>query len=263
MGCSLESGVLFCRVGIRCVLGGKVSIKFERRRWNFVVEMKKKFSQALEKQGPNMGLERGGDEVVAILRRLCSLARIQLPEYSYLSLAEAIYFHRGRVETSRERLQRIGFQGRSLEFVLELFRLYGKICQYLVYEPVPCKSSSRVGSYLIQKIGHEKRECFYVLYLDVQLRVLHEECLFKGGVNYSLVDPRVLFHEAVKHLAVNMIVAHNHPSGSLEPSSEDIELTKRLVKMGDLLEITVLDHFIVTRERYYSFREHGLIGENS
>ena len=80
-----------------------------------------------------------------------------------------------------------------------------------------------------------------------------------GIVNRSLVHPREVFRRAITDNAAAIIVAHNHPSGSLEPSDEDHEVTRRLVEAGQLLGISVLDHLVISREGYFSFLEHSLI----
>jgi len=204
---------------------------------------------------PEKRIHPMAEEMVPILKRLCALARIQIPDYSLSVLCEEM---RG-FEVSRNRLQRIGFHGRALEFFMELFRFGEQFQCFSRNRAMQCNRSSEVGVYLIQKLGNEKRECFYVLYLDYQMRLIHEECLFKGGIHCSLLDLRLIFHEAIKCLATKLIVAHNHPSGKLDPSEEDIQVTKRLIEVGHLLEIEVLDHFIVTQTDYYSFKEHHLI----
>ncbi|HOI43214.1 MAG TPA: JAB domain-containing protein, partial [Elusimicrobiales bacterium] len=80
-----------------------------------------------------------------------------------------------------------------------------------------------------------------------------------GTLNYNLVHPREVFEPAVKNLAAGVIVAHNHPSGCLEPSDEDISLTKRLAEAGRLLGIELLDHVIVAKGGWLSFKEKGLL----
>ncbi|PIY15814.1 MAG: hypothetical protein COZ15_06605, partial [Elusimicrobia bacterium CG_4_10_14_3_um_filter_49_12_50_7] len=80
-----------------------------------------------------------------------------------------------------------------------------------------------------------------------------------GSLNANLVHPREVFEPAIKNLAASVIVAHNHPSGALEPSEDDLEITKRLVEAGQILEIEVADHVIVTKDNYFSFKEKGLV----
>ena len=80
-----------------------------------------------------------------------------------------------------------------------------------------------------------------------------------GTVNASLVHPREVFEPAVRYLTAQIIIAHNHPSGDTEPSEDDLEITKRLVEAGKILGIEVIDHIIVTKNDFFSFKEKKLI----
>jgi DNA repair protein RadC len=98
-----------------------------------------------------------------------------------------------------------------------------------------------------------------VFYLDTRNQEIKRDIVSIGTLNYNLVHPREVFEPAVKNLAASVIVAHNHPSGCLEPSDEDLSLTKRLAQAGKLLGIELLDHVIVTREGFMSFKQKGLM----
>lgn len=105
----------------------------------------------------------------------------------------------------------------------------------------------------------EDREVFRVLLLDTKSRLIRISKVSVGTVNASLVEPREVFKEAITHSATSIILAHNHPSGDPTPSSEDIAITKRLLKAGELLNIHVHDHIIVGLSGHMSLRELGLI----
>lgn len=105
----------------------------------------------------------------------------------------------------------------------------------------------------------ETYEIFYVVMLDRGNRV---KCVFKasqGGLHGTVADPKLIYAAALKCLASSIIVAHNHPSGQLRPSEEDIRLTRKLVEGGRLLDIAVHDHVIMTRGGYYSFADNGML----
>jgi len=104
-----------------------------------------------------------------------------------------------------------------------------------------------------------KKEHFFVFYLDSRNQEIKCELVSVGILNSSIVHPREVFEPAVKYLACQIIVAHNHPSGSLEPSKDDLEITQHLVKSGEILGIELLDHVIVSKNGYFSFKEHKLI----
>lgn len=104
-----------------------------------------------------------------------------------------------------------------------------------------------------------KKEHFVVFFLDTQNQVIRKELVSIGTLNASIIHPREVFEPAIKFLASHIIVAHNHPSGSLEPSDEDLSVTKRLKEAGQLLGIQLLDHVIVTATGYSSLKEQNLL----
>jgi DNA repair protein RadC len=108
-------------------------------------------------------------------------------------------------------------------------------------------------------IRNSKKEHFVVFFLNIQNQVIEREIVSIGILNSSLTHPREVFEPAVKHSAAHVLLAHNHPSGSLEPSDEDIRVTKRLVDSGRVLGIEVIDHVIVTKGGYVSFKEKNLL----
>ena len=101
-------------------------------------------------------------------------------------------------------------------------------------------------------IGDLPHEEFWVLYLNSANRVIHKCRLSSGGITHTTVDIRLLFKNALEQGAVSLILVHNHPSGSITPSKEDIKLTERVRNAGDTLDIKLLDHVIVTEKEYYS-----------
>lgn len=106
-------------------------------------------------------------------------------------------------------------------------------------------SSSKIGNYLANKLLGQKQEQFWVLYFDQQQNLLGEKMLFQGTLDRSWVHPREIFRWAVVYGCASIIVAHNHPSGALTPSDNDLELTKGLKKASKIMKITFLDHFII------------------
>jgi len=108
-------------------------------------------------------------------------------------------------------------------------------------------------------IKNEEQEHFVVLLLDTKNNIKNKHIVSKGTANSSLANPRELFKFAIRENAIAAIVGHNHPSGDPEPSRDDIDVTQRLIKAGELIGITILDHIIVAGERYASLTERGLI----
>lgn len=105
----------------------------------------------------------------------------------------------------------------------------------------------------------ELTEDFVILCLNGAHQILGWVRISRGGLGSSLVDPRVIFAIALQTASSALVLAHNHPSGNLEPSREDQRVTNHLIEAGKLLDIRVLDHVILTREGAFSFRENGLI----
>jgi len=105
----------------------------------------------------------------------------------------------------------------------------------------------------------EHKEYFYALYLDRSNRVLGAYLVSSGGITGTVVDPKIVFQAGLKANATSIILAHNHPSGQTVPSDADVELTKRLISAGKLLELTILDHLIIVPDGYRSFSDDGII----
>jgi DNA repair protein RadC len=110
----------------------------------------------------------------------------------------------------------------------------------------------------LKDIRESRKEHFVVFYLDSRNQEIKREIVSIGTINSSIVHPREVFEGAVKHLASNVLVAHNHPSGELKASEKDIKVTERLRDSGILLGITLLDHIIVTKDGYFSLREKNI-----
>lgn len=106
-------------------------------------------------------------------------------------------------------------------------------------------------------IGNKSQEYFYAIYLDTSKKIIKEKLLFIGTINYSLVHPREVFKEAFLAGASSIILVHNHPTGNVIPSSNDIDTTKRLKEIGEFMGIKVIDHIIIGKNKYYSFFENG------
>ena len=103
----------------------------------------------------------------------------------------------------------------------------------------------------------QTREEMYVLFLNINNQILGYHILSSGGITSTIADLRLLFAVALKSLATSIILAHNHPSGNLKPSESDIKLTTKIKEAGKLMDISLLDHLIITDDGYYSFSDEG------
>lgn len=120
-------------------------------------------------------------------------------------------------------------------------------------------SSASVFELLHPVIGDLPHEEFWVVYLNNSNKVLEKQQLSKGGITGTLVDVRLVLKTALELSAVGLILAHNHPSGTLRPSQSDKQLTQKLKKAAASLDVKVLDHIIVTEKTYFSFADDGLL----
>jgi len=111
----------------------------------------------------------------------------------------------------------------------------------------------------LKDIRDHKKEHFVIFFLDSRNQEIKREVISVGSLNANLVHPREVFEPAVKNLAAQVILAHNHPSGDPEPSEDDLELNKRLVEAGKILGIEVIDHIVIAKNGYLSFKEKGLL----
>lgn len=107
-------------------------------------------------------------------------------------------------------------------------------------------------------LKHEKKEHFVVFYLDTRSKLIKREIISIGNLNSTIVHPREVFEPAIKLLANSIILSHNHPSNSVEPSSADIEITLRIQKSGEILGINLLDHVIVSKNNFFSMKQNKI-----
>ena len=132
------------------------------------------------------------------------------------------------------------------ELVAELEKLYEPVSEVV-------RHSSDVVPILRSMLDNRMQEHFMVIYLDSDKRIIKKKVVFLGTLNRSLVHPREVFHFAVVNDIKKIIIGHNHPSGNIQPSLEDIEMTSKLQRAGAIIGIEIIDHVIVTATNYYSF----------
>lgn len=131
--------------------------------------------------------------------------------------------------------------------------------QQEVIERQQITSSKDAFDILQPHLSDLSTEEFWAIFLNHQNKILYKTCLFRGGIASSVADVRVIFKTALEHFSTQIIVAHNHPAGSLKPSKEDINITQKIKEAGKLLDIDLLDHLILTQNKYYSFKDEGIL----
>ena len=123
---------------------------------------------------------------------------------------------------------------------------------------VKVTSSKKVFEMMQPIIGELTHEEFWVLFLNNSNKIISKSQLSKGGITGTIVDARLVFKLALENGATGLILCHNHPSGNLQPSDADKEITKKLKLAGESLDVKVLDHLIITESKYYSFVDEGI-----
>lgn len=118
---------------------------------------------------------------------------------------------------------------------------------------------SVVNRYLRQFYVNEKKECFYIICLDGRKRLINSHLISEGSISETHIYARNIVEEIIKSNAVNVILAHNHPIGTCEPSSQDIVATKSIITLLEAISVNVIDHIIISDDDYYSFAKNKLI----
>lgn len=165
----------------------------------------------------------------------------------------------GVLNSSTEKLQQINGIGPANSFGIILFKALLKRYNKEKLQPdILLNNPQSIFEYLREKIGGKQKEHFMLLCLNTHNRLI-ESTVSIGTLNASLVHPREVFNKAILCHASHVIIAHNHPSRDSTPSDEDIATTKRLVEAGKILGISVVDHMIITKDSYCSFKDNGYL----
>ena len=120
-------------------------------------------------------------------------------------------------------------------------------------------TSQKAYDYIQASLSDLAHEEFVVLYLNKAMKVITHETLSRGGISGTVADVKIIIKSAIEKLATYIIVAHNHPSGNLKPSHQDIEMTKKLQQACQLVDININDHLIIGENDYYSFADNGMM----
>ena len=169
---------------------------------------------------------------------------------------------RGVLGASLEELQQIEGIGPHSAFGIKLVQEVARefLREKIIDKPV-YKSAQEIFDYLYHSMRDLKKEVFKVIYLNSQNQIIEVAALFEGTIDSSFIPPREVMESAIKHNAACLVFAHNHPSGSPEPSKYDKEVTRDLVYAASIMRIRILDHIIIGNNRYFSFASGGLIEE--
>lgn len=210
-----------------------------------------------EKYAKNGAVALSDAELIAILLRTGNTAE------SAVDLAKKLLAVSGNSlnalsDMSLRDLSRIKGIGQAKAIaLLTAFELGKRIRAEKVEESLQILNSRDVVNLMQDKIAHLDHEEFWAIYLSQANRILQTCQISKGGISSTGVDTRIVIQEAVLNKATQIILCHNHPSGSVRPSRADIQLTEKLHHAAELMDLILVDHIIIHKERYYSFVEEG------
>jgi len=186
--------------------------------------------------------------------RFCHLTGIS-------ALKVSAFLRANEIRTLFEHPEAVGVTPRQLVRINNLMRLYGLYNNLKTPAAVyQMGTSTRAGNYFVNLVGPQRdKEFFYCAMLNAQNEIIHTSAVHAGTLNESPVYPREIVFEALRYGTNSVILAHNHPGGSLTPSGPDIDVTRRLVASFKPIAIPVVDHIIVANGNYVSFAEQGLL----
>lgn len=163
--------------------------------------------------------------------------------------------------TYEELIQIRGIKKAKAIVLLACFELSKRISSDQVNSAMCINKPSSLSEWLNKKIGFKDQEHFMVIFLGTKNQILKDKTIFIGSLDRTIVHPREIYKEAIKLNASKIICVHNHPSGDVTPSPNDITATQAISEVGKTVGIPLLDHLIVGNNHYLSFREKGLLPE--
>lgn len=197
-------------------------------------------------------------ELIAILIRTGTISE------SAVNLAQRVLKEAGGlrklINLSTEQL--VGIKGIGYAKALQLqagIELGRRLAQSELDPASIIRSPEDVAHYVMEDLRYLQKEHFVCLFLNTKNHVIGQETLSIGSLNASIVHPREVFRAAIQRSSASIVCIHNHPSGDPTPSSEDIQMTKRLIEAGNVIGIEVLDHLIIGEHKFISLKEQGLM----
>ncbi|MTB63973.1 DNA repair protein RadC [Streptococcus sp. zg-86] len=202
-----------------------------------------------------VGAERlSNQELLAILLRTGTRNQpVSVLSNHLLSKVTSLAMLRELSITELQELAGIG-QVKAIE-IKAMIELGSRINQSALLAETQIVGSELLARRMMQEIGSNKQEHLVAIYLDTQNKIISQRTIFIGSVNRSIAEPREILHYAVKSMATSLIIVHNHPSGFVQPSQNDLAFTEKLKKSCEILGLILLDHLIVGKSNYYSLRE--------
>ncbi|NLY52015.1 MAG: DNA repair protein RadC [Firmicutes bacterium] len=210
---------------------------------------------------PREKLLRYGPESLSNRELLAIILRVGTRRHSALALADQLLAHFGSLRELRdarcEELQAVEGIGLAKAAQILASLELGRRVQAAVRVPASVRSPKDAADLVMEHLRYLDREVMKLILLDTKRQVVACPTVSVGTLNASMVHPREIFKECIRRSAAALIVAHNHPSGDPTPSREDIQVTARLRRAGEILGIEVLDHIIIGDNCFVSMKEEG------
>ena len=225
-----------------------MSIKFlaedDRPREKFLLKGKNSLSDA-ELLAIIMGSGNREDSAVELGRKILNSVANNWHNLSLLSLSDLMKF------------KGVG-EAKAISIAAALEIGHRRAAQE-VPEKIQIRESKDSYKVLQPYLSDLQTEEFWAVFLNQNNRIVGKARLSAGGINQSVVDVRILFKTALEHLSTAIAIAHNHPSGNLKPSQEDLRITKQIADAGKILNIQLLDHLIISQNAYFSFADENIL----
>lgn len=215
-----------------------------------------------EEERPRERLVRHGSESLSIAELIAIVLGSGTKTMPVLQLAQTLVSRFGGLQqlaeaTIQELCQVKGIgQAKAIQ-LRAVFSLGLRLSRQNVTAKFKIDHPVHVYNLVKDELAGEKREIFLVVLQDVRGCVIGQHIISVGTLTNALVHPREVFYPAIRHKAATMIIVHNHPSGDLTPSKQDIDLTRKLIEVGKLIGIPINDHLIVSETGYLSLRQQG------
>ncbi|OGW57073.1 MAG: hypothetical protein A3D21_00425 [Nitrospirae bacterium RIFCSPHIGHO2_02_FULL_42_12] len=213
---------------------------------------------------PRERLKRFGPEALSAQELLALIIGRGVPQKSVMTIAQELLVKFGDIKTISEatleelsQIKGIGFaKAAQIKACFELGKrqdLEPELKDFDIKDPQSVVKAIRAS------IKDKAKEHFKLILLNARNKIIGISTVSIGSLNASIVHPREVFKDAIMHNAYSVVLAHNHPSGDPEPSEDDIKMTRQLIDSGKILGIEVIDHIIVTQNKYLSFKAKGVI----
>ena len=213
---------------------------------------------------PRERLKQFGPEALSAQELLALVIGRGVSKKSVMTIAQELLINFGNIKAISEatieelsQIKGIGFAKAAQ--IKACFELGKRMDLEPELKDFDIKDPRSVVKAISASIKDKAKEHFKLILLNARNKILGISTISIGSLNASIVHPREVFKDAIMHNAYSVVLAHNHPSGDTEPSEDDLTITKRFLEAGKILGIEVLDHIIISKNGFFSFKEKGLI----